>query len=262
MTHVSKQEQAKPAIATYLTNKNVLNRLESMLKERTSEFTSNLIALADSDKKLQECEPQKLMQCAMNATALKLSLNKSLGHAYIIPYKGVPQFQIGYKGLIQLAIRSGQYKTLNAAPVREGEIEYNVITGVAKFIGENPEGEVVGYISHSELISGFEKSIYMTCEQIEAFALKYSQAYANDKRYNKRTSKWSDPDSREAMAKKTVLKRLLSTYGLLSVDLQKAMSSDVEVEESPIVSNNPRNIEAEVIPQQGEQEEESDTVEI
>lgn len=216
--------------------------LDETLKDKKTEFVSNLIALSDSDKNLKECEPQKLMMCALNATALNLPLNKNLGYAYVIAYKGVPSFQIGYKGFIQLAIRTGQYKTLNACEVREGEIERNKFTGEIKFLGEKPENEIIGYVSTLELKSGFIASLYMTEDQIEKHALKYSKSYAYDKSKNTKSSKWSDKDERPKMAIKTVLKGLLNTYGVLSTEMQTALSNDNDNEKESS-SNRAGNVE-------------------
>lgn len=204
--------------------------LEQNLKEKRAEFVSNLLALAEADKNLQKCEPKALMMCALNATALNLPLNKNLGFAYVIPYNGVPSFQIGYKGLIQLAIRTGFYQYLNACEIREGEIERNKITGEIKFLGEKPENKVIGYLAYLKLLSGFSASLYMTEAEIEAHALRFSAMYKSDKTYNKRVSKWSDPLSRPKMALKTVLKGLLGTYGVITTEMEKAFNLDNEVE--------------------------------
>lgn len=204
--------------------------LESNLRENKKEFVSNLLALYDSDKNLAECNPQDLMMCAFNATSLNLPLNKNLGYAYVIAYKGVPSFQIGYKGLIQLALRTGQYKYLNTADVREGEIARNKFTGEIKFICENPEAKIVGYVAYLELVNGFTASCYMTDEEVEYHARIYSSSYKYDLANKKKTSKWSDPSERIKMAKKTVLKKLLSTYGVLSTEMAQAISSDNDYE--------------------------------
>lgn len=227
MTQVT-QTQPKPTIGNFLNSPSTKKFLEANLRENTQEFVSNLIAICDSDSNLAECDPAKLMMCAMNATALKLPLNKNLGYAYIIPYKGVPSFQIGYKGLIQLALRSGQYKYLNACEVREGELQRNKITGEIKFSGDLPNNPVVGYVAYLQLNNGFSASLYMSEEEIEKHALRFSKMYAADKQYSKRVSKWSDPDARPKMAIKTVLKGLLGTYGVLSTEMQKAFESESE----------------------------------
>lgn len=241
-------EKKVPTIGNFLNFPNTQKFLEDNLREHRTEFVSNLLALVDGDDNLKKCDPQKLMMCAMNATALNLSLNKNLGQAYIIPYKDVPSFQMGYKGFIQLAIRSGQYKYLNACEIREGEIERNKVTGEIRFVKDNPEGKVIGYLAFLELKSGFSASLYMSEAEIESHAKRFSKMYQYDLSNSKRSSKWSDPLARPKMALKTVLKGLLGTYGLLSPDLVKAFETDHEEAEK----SNPRGgefSEAEVIQQ-------------
>jgi len=205
--------------------------LEENLQEKKSEFVANLIALAESDTNFAKCDPKDLMMCAMNATALNLPLNKNLGFAYVIPYGDKPSFQIGYKGLIQLAIRTGAYKYINAVEVREGEIDRNKFTGEMKFKGEKPENKVVGYVAYLELMTGFSASMYMTEADVEAHATRFSKMYQSDKQYKSQKSKWSDPLARPKMAIKTVLKMLLGTYGLMTTDLIRAFESDGTEEE-------------------------------
>lgn len=250
-------EKKHPSIGNFLNFPNTQKFLEDNLKQHRTEFVSNLLALVDGDDNLKKCDPQKLMMCAMNATALNLSLNKNLGQAYIIPYKDVPSFQMGYKGFIQLAIRSGQYKYLNACEIREGEIERNKVTGEIRFVKENPEGKVIGYLAFLELKSGFSASLYMTEAEIESHARRFSKMYQADKQYNKSVSKWSDPLARPKMALKTVLKGLLGTYGLLSPELVRAFETDNE--EAEKVAPDSRDIaDAEVIPQTDNQAEQAE----
>lgn len=240
----------KVSVANFLNGSNIQNFLKETLGEKKAEFVSNLIALTDSDKNLAECDPAQLMKCAMNATALNLPLNKNLGYAYVIAYKTngvhVPQFQIGYKGLIQLAIRTGQYKFINATEIREGEISHNKITGEIKFHGDKPENPVVGYMAYIEMVNGFSASLYMSEKQIEEHALRFSKSYQSDKRDHKMTSKWSDPLARPAMAKKTVLKGLLGTYGLMTTEFAKAMDSDNDEADQ---NNGQRYEEADIVDQ-------------
>lgn len=238
--------QPQKSVANFLAMPATAKFLESTLQEKRAEFVSNLIALADGDSNIAMCDPAALMKCALNATALNLPLNKNLGYAYIIPYKGIPSFQIGYKGLIQLAIRTGSYRFINATEVREGEIKRNKITGEISFIAENENGKVVGYIAYLELMTGFTASLYMSEAEIESHALRFSKMYAADKQYKSAKSKWSDPDARPAMAKKTVLKGLLGTYGLMTTEFAKALESDNEEAEQ---GNTVRFTEAEVIQQ-------------
>jgi len=203
--------------------------LQQTLGERKAEFVSNLLALTEADRGLQNCDNSELMKCALNATALNLPLNKNLGYAYVIPYNSykenrvIPQFQMGYKGFIQLAIRSGQYRTINACEVREGEISRNKFTGHIEFLGENATGQIIGYLAYIELLNGFRQSLYMTVEQIEAHVQKYSKNGYN-KREKKLQGVWLD--NFDDMAKKTVLKLLLNRYGVLSVEMQKAVQID------------------------------------
>lgn len=224
--------QAKVSIANFVNSPSTAKFLEQTLQERKTEFVSNLIAMCDSDANLAACDPGQLMKCAMNATSLNLPLNKNLGYAYIIPYKGVPSFQIGYKGIIQLAIRTGQYKYINATEVREGELKRNKITGELTILSENPSGKVIGYIAYLELISGFSASLYMSEDEIEAHANRFSKMYQSDKRNKTSISKWSDSAARPAMAKKTVLKGLLGTYGLLTTEFIRAFETDNDTEEA------------------------------
>lgn len=223
-------KQQKTTMATFLNLPKTSNFLKETLAEKKAEFVSNLIAMADQDDNLSECNPADLMKCALNATALNLPLNRNLGYAYIIPYKGIPSFQIGYKGLIQLAIRTGAYKYLNATEVREGELERNKITGELTFNGENPDGKVIGYVAYLQLQSGFSASLYMTEAEIEKHAVRFSKMYAADKNYKTAKSKWSDPEARPKMALKTVLKGLLGTYGLMTTEFAKAFEKDNDSE--------------------------------
>lgn len=247
------------SIANFLNTPSTAKFLADTLAEKKPEFVSNMIALCDADKNLAECDPGQLMKCALNATALNLPLNKNLGLAYVIAYKGIPSFQIGYKGLIQLAIRTGQYRFINATEIREGEIKRNKITGEITYIGENPDGKIVGYMAYLELMSGFTASMYMSEDEIEKHAMRFSKMYQSDKQYKTSKSKWSDPDARPKMALKTVLKGLLGTYGLMTTEFARALDVDNEdenhspsgrqVEDAEILPQNDPQGEPEIIPQ-------------
>lgn len=207
--------------------------LTSVLAERKGEFINNLTAVVANDAKLQACEPVTLMYAALKATALRLPLDPNLGQAYIIPYKNnrehktEAQFQIGWKGFIQLAIRSGQFQALNTTDIREGEMQgYDLMTGEVsvKAIPERESKPVVGYLAYFKLTNGFAKSLYMSAEEIEQHATRYSQSYRG--KY-KESSLWAT--DKDAMAKKTVLKLLLNRFAPLSVDMQKAVQADQSV---------------------------------
>lgn len=238
-------------ISNHFANPKVNDFLQQQLGEKKGEFVSNLIALTESDKALQNCNPSELMKCAMNATALNLPLNKNLGYAYVVPYKGVPQFQMGYKGFIQLAIRSGQYKTINTTEVREGEIKRNKFTGHTEFLRENENGKVIGYLAYIEMLNGFQQSLYMSVEQVQAHAKKYSTNFA---KYG--TGLWKDEF--DLMAKKTVIKLLLNRYGVLSTQMQQALTYDQADSKGDYIDN-PRHrqvADAEIIEQDEPTEQE------
>lgn len=214
------------------------NYLAQVLGEKRSSFVNNLTALVANNKNLQECEPLSVMYAGIKATALDLPLDPNLGFAYVIPYKNNKenktdaQFQIGYKGFIQLAIRSGQFKTINVTEVKEGElIDEDLVTGEIRFKrAENRENlTTTGYVAFFRLTNGFEKMLYMSREQVEAHAKKYSQTYSSNKGYVREQSKWTTDF--DVMAKKTALKLLLSRFAPLSVEMRDAITADQAVVE-------------------------------
>lgn len=199
----------------------VKKRFTEVLDKGAPAFVSALIAIVNGNNYLQKCSAKSILGAAGLAATLKLSITPALGHAYILPYKGQATFILGYKGAIQLAHRTGQYKVLHAGKVYEGEVRgLNPLDG-EPIIGEKISGEVAGYIAHFELINGFKKSLYMTVEEIKEHAKKYSQSYGSA------SSPWSKQF--DAMAMKTVLKKLISTWGVLSVDMATAMQADQSV---------------------------------
>lgn len=210
--------------------------LAQVLGEKKASFVNNITALVANNKNLQECEPISLMYAGIKATALDLPLDANLGFAYVIPFKNnkeqktEAQFQLGYKGFTQLAIRSGQFKTINVTDVREGElIEWDMLTGEIRFqaLPNREDLKVIGYAAYFRLTNGFEKTLYSTVESIERHAGKYSQTYSSKNDYVRKSSKWSTDF--DAMAKKTVIKLLLSKYAPLSVEMQQAITSDQAV---------------------------------
>lgn len=215
------------------------NHLATVLGDKRQQFVTNLSALVSNDKKLQECEPATIMHAAITATALELPLDKNLGFAYVIPYQnkraGVSeaQFQLGAKGITQLAIRSGQFVRINVSDVREGELKgFNRLSGDITFdwdeTAEREKKKVVGYVAYFRLVNGFSKTMYMSVEEIEAHAKRYSQTYGSKNDYVRSQSKWSTDF--DAMAQKTILKRLLTKYAPLSVEMQTAFQADQSVQ--------------------------------
>ena len=223
------------ALKNMLEAPSVKSQFESVLKDNAPMFVASLIEMFSTDSKLQECEPKALVNEALKAAILKLPLNKSLGFAFIVPFnnntkvgdswvkKMTPNFQIGYKGYIQLAIRSGQYKYINTDSVLEGEYRgKDKLTGEIDLKGEAISEKVVGYFAHLELHNGFRKTLYSTVKQIEDHAAKYSKTYTY------KDSPWKT--SFDAMAMKTQIRALLSHYGYLSPELINAMNSDADFE--------------------------------
>lgn len=210
--------------------------LDDLLHERKGSFVSNLTALVANNANLQACEPYTLMFAALKATALNLPIDPSLGMAHVIPYnnkkRGVTeaQFQLGYKGFQQLALRTSQYKAINTTDVRQGEIgKRNRLTGEIEFNFIQDEAErlktpIIGYVNYFRLLNGFESIFYMSKEEMEAHAMHYSQTYRSNDAYIKSQSKWTTDF--DGMARKTVIKLNLSKNGVLSTELQEAILAD------------------------------------
>ena len=230
-------------------NTDMQSYLATVLGSRKEQFINNLLAVVGNDVKLQACTPTSLIYAATKATALGLPLDPNLGFAYIIPYKNTKktkevqliqgpkdsepserevevavkvqeaQFQIGWRGFVQLAQRTGMFEYINAGPVRDGEL-----LGIDKKSGEpNLDGvaksdKVIGYFAYFKLLNGFQKTLFMTIDEVRSHATKYSQTYSSKTDYIRESSKWTTDF--EAMAIKTVIKLLLSKYAPLSVDVQ------------------------------------------
>lgn len=222
-----------------ITNPNTMKYLQDVLGERKGTFVNNLTALVANKAELQECEPYTLMFAALKATALNLPIDPSLGMAHIIPYKnkkkGVTeaQFQMGYKGYQQLALRTGQYKKINTTDVREGELKgRNRLTGDFEwdFIKDEKkrlETPIIGYVNYFLLKNGFESTLYMSKEEMQAHALRYSQTYKSTNDYVRSQSKWTTDF--DEMARKTVIKLNISRNGIMSVELENAILADQSV---------------------------------
>lgn len=207
--------------------------LLTVLGTKKNSFVNNLTALVSNNTKLQECEPVSLMYAGIKATALDLPLDPNLGFAYVIPYKNnkegktEAQFQIGYKGFIQLAIRTGWFEIINATDIRQGElVGHDLITGEINFqAAENREElPIIGYASFFRLKNGFRKYLYMSVKDIEGHAKRYSQSFASKFDNIRQSSKWATDF--DAMALKTVLKLVLSKYAPLSIEMRDAIAAD------------------------------------
>lgn len=201
------------------------NKFNEMLGKKAAGFMSSIIAVTNNNKYLAKANPATVIGAAAQAAMLDLPINQSLGFAYIVPYGNEAQFQLGYKGYIQLAQRSGQYVDIGAKTVYEGELEYeNRLLDKFKF-GERTSDKVIGYLAYFRLTNGFEKMLFMELDDMIAHAKKYSKNYKGG------TDKWGLTDF-NTMAEKTVLKRLLSKYGPLSIEsiqMSQALSNDGSV---------------------------------
>ncbi len=219
----------KQDLKSLMSSEDVKLRLSEILGKKASTFATSVIQIVNQNKMLAECDPHSIIGSAMVSATLDLPLNQSLGFAYIVPYNQkqsggsyikVAQFQIGYKGLIQLAQRSGQFKTISATPILEGQIvSENPLEGYEFDFTKKESKEVIGYAAYFKLINGFEKVHYMTIDQLKAHGLKYS------KTFKKEFGLWNTDF--DTMATKTVLKLLLSKFAPMSIDmLQKAIITD------------------------------------
>ena len=218
----------KNNLPALLENDKVKARFVEVLNKNAANFMQTLLTVYNNNPKLQECNAKSILAAAGMAATLNLSIAPSLGHAYIVPYKGQCQFQLGWKGLIQLAHRTNRYTTLNSSAVYEGQIrDVDCITGEL-IRGEKISNEIVGYSAYMELDNGFKKGLYMTLDEIKRHAQEFSQSYAYDLRNGKKSSVWST--NFDAMAKKTVLKLLINRWGVIaSSDLAKALQADQSV---------------------------------
>lgn len=238
---MDKEKQMAPVdkLKEILDRDNVKEKFHAMLGKKAAGFTTSIISAVNRNPSLKTADPGSVISAAAIAASLDLPINQNLGFAHIVPYKNKAQFQMGWKGFVQLAMRSGQYKTMNVSEVYEGEIvSNNHITGEMEFdIEERKSDKIIGYVAYFKLLNGFEKYLYMTKGEVEAHGEKYSASY-----YSKR-GQWQK--GFDYMAKKTVLKMLLSKYGILSIDMGKAIEYDqAEVSENgPEYLDNPDMIE-------------------
>ena len=227
----TKHEETQTAMSLYLSQEKTKNYLNTILgdKEKVNQFVTSLTTLSGSTYQLKKCTNNSLLACALKATSMGLPFDQNLGFAWAVPYGNVATFQIGAKGYIQLALRTGQYRHIGSREVRKGEFLGRNFVGdpEIKWLpdDEREDLEIVGYMAGIELINGFRKSIFWTREMVEKHALRYSQSYRKYKRTgNTNDAIWaSDFDK---MAEKTLLKLLISKYGIMSTDMQNAVISD------------------------------------
>lgn len=201
--------------------------------KRASKFIAAISSAVATNASLQQCDAGSILSGALLGEALNLSPSPQLGQYYLVPFKDKAQFQLGYKGYIQLAIRSGQYKDIDVIEVREGEYKgRDKITGKHQFEFiedevEREEKPIIGYMAYFEYLNGFYKNLYWSKEKMQKHALEYSQAYASDVKKNTNYSFWSKDFN--GMAFKTMLRQLISKWGVMSIEIQEAMTKDMTV---------------------------------
>lgn len=228
--------QQETGLTAYLTNDAVKNQINNVVGGKNGDrFIASIVSAVQVNSDLQECTNPSILSAALLGEPLKLSPSPQLGQYYMVPFRNnkkgckEAQFQLGYKGYIQLAIRSGQYKKLNVLAIKEGElvrfdplneeIEVNLIDDEEV----REEAKTIGYYAMFEYTNGFRKAMYWSKKKMEAHALKYSKGYAAKKGYT-----FWEKDF-DGMAYKTMLRQLISKWGIMSIDMQNAMESDMAV---------------------------------
>lgn len=231
----NRQEQQRMGIAAYLSNDVVRQQINHIVGKNSDTFITSIVSAVQTNPALKECTKQSILSAALLGEGLKLSPSPQLGHYYLVPFKnnkqGITeaQFQLGYKGYIQLAIRSGQYKKINVLAIKEGElirydpleetIEVNLIDD--EYARE--QAPTIGYYAMFEYTNGFRKALYWSRKKMEAHALRYSKGYAAHKGYT-----FWEKDF-DAMAIKTMIRQLISKWGIMSIEMQKAYEADQAV---------------------------------
>lgn len=240
----------------FLKKDDVAKKFQELLGKRASSFLTTVMNVVASNELLKNADPQSVYLSALVSATLDLPINPNLGFAYILPYRNkdwwqIAQFQMWYKGFIQLAQRSGQFKTISACPVYEWQlIEENPLTGYVFDWKAKTSDKVIGYAWYFSLINWFEKTLYMTTEELKEHWTKYSQTFK--KWY------WLWQTDFDAMAQKTVIKLLLSKFAPLSVEMQTAVITDqwiihdesfenVEYADNPPLVESTNNIDPEFL---------------
>lgn len=229
----------------------VQERLEQCVRENKGAYASSILDLYSGDKSLQECNPNAIIAECLKAAAFNLPINKALGFAYVVVYKNsvkqsdgswkkvpTPTFILGYKGYIQLAMRTGQYLTINADVVYKGELRgKDKLSGSIDLSGAALSNEIIGYFAHFEMLNGFKKTLYMSLDDMARYALRYAPSLPNGTTKEDLIKKANDGaigkqvgwmGNFNDMAIKTCIRRLISKYGYMSIEMQEAYSKDIE----------------------------------
>lgn len=225
----------KPKFSVAIQSDTYKNLINNTLgdKDRASRFIASISSAVATNQALQECDAGTILSGALLGESLNLSPSPQLGQYYLVPFNDskrgckVAQFQLGYKGYIQLAIRSGQYKKLNVLAIKKGElVKYDALNeeievNLIEDEEERENAETIGYYAMFEYTNGFRKSLYWSKSKMEKHALKYSKGYAAHKGYT-----YWEKDF-DGMAYKTMLRQLISKWGIMSIDMQQAVEKDM-----------------------------------
>ena len=236
VTNSLAKSKQRLGLTAYLTQGAVKDQINSIVGGKDGDkFVTSIVSAVNANPTIKECTNQSILSAALLGHSLKLSPSPQLGYYYFVPFNDknngkVAQFQLGYKGYIQLALRSGQYKKLNVLAIKEGELEYfdplnediKVNLMVDKW-DEREKAPTIGYYAMFELTNGFRKAIYWSKAQMENHAITYSPGYKAKKGY----TFWEK--NFDAMAYKTMLRQLISKWGIMSVEMQTAFDADMAV---------------------------------
>lgn len=216
-TPVKNQNQI--SVKAYFDQPKVMKKFSEIVGENSKSFVVSALQVIGQNENLQKCTPVSVYQAVAMAAVLNMPINPNIGMAYVIPYGNTATLQIGYQGFIQLAINSGQYKTIGASEIYENQIvSINPLTGHVFDFSKTGNGAIVGYAASFELKNGFQKVIYMSEQEMNAHMVQFSKGH------NRSDSPWKT--NKTSMGCKTVLKKLIKTYGPKSIELQKAIDSD------------------------------------
>lgn len=236
------------SIKQFINSQAIQQKFVEILGKNASSFTTSVLQVVNSNDMLKNADPQTVCSAAMMAATLNLPINNNLGFAYIVPFKNnktnrtEAQFQIGYKGFIQLAQRTGQFKRINACAIYSDDTEHDVYSRLTSLLPRPPSGKVTGYIAYFQLLNGYEAHLSMSLEELNAHANKYSQSA------KKGFGVWKD--NFDAMAQKTVIKLLLSKQAPLSIDMPLATA--IQADQSVIVNGEYRYTDNEAQSSQGQ----------
>lgn len=235
---LAKQNQ-RLGLTAYLTQDAVKNQINKVIGGKNGQrFISAIVSAVNNNPALQECTNQSILSGALLGESLNLSPSPQLGQYYLVPFNDrnagkVAQFQLGYKGYIQLAIRSGQYKKLNVLAIKEGELvkfdplNEEIVVNLIDDEAQREQAATIGYYAMFEYTNGFRKAMYWSKAKMQAHAVKYSAGYQKDLKSGTSYTFWAKDF--DGMAYKTMLRQLISKWGIMSIDMASAIDADMAV---------------------------------